>query len=374
MSKKIVICCDGTGNSFDNATEESNVVKFYSALSLDSGQIGYYHPGVGTMGDPGARSGLSKAFSQVKGLVAGAGLLDNVGDAYRYLMNTYADGDEIFLLGFSRGAFTARALASVLHVFGLLCSGNDGLIPYVLKMYAQRTRLAKRTHVTFPTDDLFGWQFSHSHQVRVHFCGLWDTVSSYGWFYDPIMLPFNGNNPIIDIGRHAVSIDERRCFYRDNLWGPPLRGQDFRQVWFAGVHADVGGSYPEDESGLSKIALEWMFVEVEKAGLRLDRSRAQAVLGRAIPFPKIDGMLTYVEPDENACRHDSLEGWWRLLEYVPQPFPDLKGRWVVPRGRRRTIPPGSLVHESVIQGKWKPADLPAEYRIEPYVPYPVRSA
>jgi len=145
MSKNIVICCDGTGNSFDNAVEESNVIKFYSALKLNAGQIAYYHPGVGTMGDPNARWWIERQWSRTKGLAFGAGLLDNVGDAYRYLMNTYADGDRIYLLGFSRGAFTVRALASVLHVFGLLCAGNDGLIRYVLRVYSERTRAAKRS-------------------------------------------------------------------------------------------------------------------------------------------------------------------------------------------------------------------------------------
>jgi uncharacterized protein (DUF2235 family) len=76
------------------------------------------------------------------GLAFGVGVLTNVGDAYRYLMNTYEDGDKVFLFGFSRGAYTARALAGVLHMFGLLCPGNDGLIPYILRMYAKRTRQA----------------------------------------------------------------------------------------------------------------------------------------------------------------------------------------------------------------------------------------
>src|SRR5271168_4733670 len=125
MGKKIVICCDGTGNSFDNILEESNVAKMYSSLVVDADQVSYYHPGVGTMGAPNSVGRLGREWTRIEGLAFGKGLLLNVGDAYRFLMDTYADGDEIYLFGFSRGAFTARALASLLHVFGLLCHGNQ---------------------------------------------------------------------------------------------------------------------------------------------------------------------------------------------------------------------------------------------------------
>ncbi len=178
------------------------------------------------------------------------------------------------------------------HVYGLLCAGNHELIPYILNMYAKNSRQAKHTKTTFTADDAFKWQFSHSTEVRIKFCGLWDTVSSYGWVYDPIQLPFLGSNPIIDIGRHAISIHERRCFYQDNLWGEPTAGQDIRQVWFAGVHSDVGGSYPEPTAGLSKIALEWILVESVKDGLKLEREKALVVLGTSAASPVVEGLPT----------------------------------------------------------------------------------
>ena len=177
MSRNIVICCDGTGNSFENIETESNVSKLYSCIRVNEGQIGYYHPGVGTMGAPNSRGRLGREWSRIKGLAFGAGLLANVGDAYRYLMDTYADGDHIFLFGFSRGAFTARALGSLLHVFGLLCAGNHELIPYILQMYARRSRQARHRTSTFEPDEAFQWQFSHKEEVRISFCGLVATRS-----------------------------------------------------------------------------------------------------------------------------------------------------------------------------------------------------
>ena len=129
MPKNIVICCDGTGNSFENPDNDSNVIKLYSTLVIDGAkQVGYYHPGVGTLGDPTARNWFSRNWSKVKGLAFGGGLLDNVGDAYRFMMDVYEVGDQVYLFGFSRGAYTVRALAGVLRMFGVLNSGNDGLI------------------------------------------------------------------------------------------------------------------------------------------------------------------------------------------------------------------------------------------------------
>ena len=194
------------------------------------------------MGAPNARGRIEKEWTRAKGLAFGSGLLDNVADAYRYLMNKFEKNDRIFLFGFSRGAYTARAIASLLHVFGLLEGGNEGLIPYILRLYAKRTKETKRSAPTFTTEDNFKYAFSR--EVDVHFCGLWDTVSSYGWITSPIDLPFAGQNPIIRASRHAISIHEHRCCFQANLWGSALPDQDIRQVWFSGFHSDVGARLP----------------------------------------------------------------------------------------------------------------------------------
>jgi len=365
VPKNIVICCDGTGNDFNKPETDSNVVKLYNTLKICDGQIAYYHPGVGTLGAPNVNGRLAKWWSKVEGLAIGKGLLDNVGDAYRYLMNTYQEGDNIFIFGFSRGAYTARAVGSLVHVYGLLEPGNEQLIPYILRMYAQKSKASEES--TIPAEDAFKYAFSRD--VQVHFCGVWDTVSSYGWISSPINLRFNGQNPIIRTGRHAVSIHEHRCFYQDDLWGTPLPAsdqypaQDIRQVWFTGVHSDIGGSYIESEAGLSKIAFEWMLVEGVKHGLLVDGQRAEIVLGRVQPPPSLP---QYVEPDPKGILHPSLRTWWWIAECIPR---RRNGRISLPLGRWwRQIPEGSTIHATVPLSGAK-VNFPAQYEIEPWSRY-----
>ncbi len=368
MSKNIVICCDGTGNEYGG--NNSNVVKLYSTLIIDGHrQVGYYHPGVGTMGAPSAHNRISELWSQVMGLAFGAGLLANVGDAYRYLMDVYEDGDNVFLFGFSRGAYTVRALAGVLHMYGLLCPGNNGLIPYIIKMYARRTRSAAGMTQTFKVAD--GFKATFCRHCPLHFVGVWDTVSSVGWIWDPLKVPYTGRNPDMKNGRHAVSIDERRCYFRNNLWGDPFPGESIKQVWFAGVHSDVGGSYAAAESGLSQITLEWMLCEAVPLGLLVDRSTAEQVLARVppttIPPPPP------VEPNPAQKIHNSLTAAWWILEFLPHQYYDpveKKPKWRIPLGAPRIIPEDSVMHATVIEKlkidpEYKPPNLPEHYTVEP---------
>ena len=272
--KKIVICCDGTGNEFGE--QISNVVKLYQMLIRSSEQITYYHPGLGTMGARNALTPIGKWWTKVIGLAFGYGISDNVADAYLFLMRRFQEGDEVYVFGFSRGAYTARALCGMLHIVGLLTEDNEALIPYAIRMI-------KRREIDFKVAAQFKKTFSRV--CKPHFLGVWDTVSSVGWVYNGVRFPFTNvtRNPDLNIVRHAVSIDERRAFFRQNLVGPPNGPQqDVMELWFAGVHSDIGGGYPEQESQLSKISLRWMVYEAVRAGLVVDQKSMADILGEGL--------------------------------------------------------------------------------------------
>src|ERR1700687_614364 len=346
MPKNIVICCDGTGNEF--GAHNSNVVKLYQALVRDETQGTYYHPGVGTMGARSALTGIGRWWTKVIGLAFGYGASENVADAYQFLMRNFKPGDQVYVFGFSRGAYTARVLCWLLHMVGLLREDNEGLTPYA-------NLLLKKKPLT---DDDFviaaKFKKTFSRDCRPHFVGVWDTVSSMGWIYNAVNFPFTraSSNPDLNIVRHAISIDERRAFFRQNLFGPPSPrnpAQDVEEVWFAGVHSDVGGGYPEPESQLAKLALRWMLCEAQRAGLRVDQRRQAEILG---------GKPPYVAPDPLGMMHESLPGfWWNLAEVWPKLVhtKDAQGNWNKRRsiyfnlGRRRTIEPNPKVHQSVAQ-------------------------
>lgn len=376
-AKKIFIFLDGTGNKFvDDATSQganSNIVKLYTALKIGGDQVAYYHPGVGTMGDPAIRWRIPRWWSMIKGLAFGAGFKANVLDAYRYLMGVYNDGDQIYIFGFSRGAYTARALASLLHGYGLLCRGNEGHMLYAWRMMidqlkANRKQLKRhdverkgKDHHSIKRNKAYAETFSRI--VTVRFMGIWDTVSSVGWIYSPIQLLDGAQNPIIQVGRHAVSIDERRAFYRDNLWGKPvlisdpewpetLRAQkihqDIAQVWFPGAHSDVGGSYPQIEAAPANEALLWMIEELKNHDAQLCEERIAMVLGTPTGFLSADTAYIPPKPADNMI-HQSLKGIWWLLQLFPQQYyakDDAIIQWRVPFGRPRSIPDGAIVHGS----------------------------
>jgi len=342
--RNIVICLDGTANEF-RLRQNTNVVKLFSLLVRDpERQIAYYHPGVGTMAPPGALTRLQKGVTRLLGMAFGYGLFRDLGDAYTFLMNHYRPGDRIFLFGFSRGAYTARALAAMVHTYGLLGPGNDALVPYVTRMM-RRGRSGDDARRFFRSADDFKAALA-DRQPRIAFVGLWDTVSSVGWVERPVSLAFTGSNPSVDASRHAIAIDERRAFFRTNLWRPRAKGPsgpaDLSQVWFAGDHCDVGGGHAESESGLSSVALHWMLKEAVKPaiGLLIDPARWRQFVDSDF----------YCPPDPRADTHESLTWKWRLLEIWPKRhWSWAKEAWErrMNLGRPRTIPKGSLVHSSI---------------------------
>jgi uncharacterized protein (DUF2235 family) len=350
--KNVVLCCDGTANEF--AKDRTNVVKLFSTLVQDPAvQAVSYHPGLGTMEPPGGLTPLRRRFERTLGQAFGYGLEADIRDAYVFLMNSFDEGDKLFMFGFSRGSYTIRAVAALLHMYGLIPRGNEPLVPYAIRMLGglnakgnDEAAADEARNNFFSLAGAFKATFGKRRQCKPHFVGVFDTVSSVGWIENPIRLPFTASNPDIAMGRHAVSIDERRAFFRTNLWtDPPMGGpRDLKQVWFPGVHSDVGGGYPENESGLAKIALKWMLHEATTAGLAVDLMRVSVVLG--------ERDSRHAKPDPNAKMHESLHGAWWLAEFLPKRHYDWTRKELRRRmnlGRRRTIPAGALIHRSAYE-------------------------
>lgn len=354
MSRNLVLCFDGTNNTY--SATNTNVVKLYAMVDrTQDDQIMYYQTGIGTFPPPGTWGKLKRWFITKVDLAIAWLLEEHVTDGYRFLMRYYRPGDQIFIFGFSRGAYSARALAAMLYKVGLLSAGNEELIPFAWDMFKRERDPMRYT----------GFRHTFSRKVNVKFLGLWDTVSSVGWAWNPKYLQFTTNNPIVEVVRHAVALDERRSSFVQNLWGQNQQitkegEQDVLQVWFPGVHCDIGGGYSENEAGLSKIALKWMVGEAEAFGLRF-HSKAMSVI-----LPAMD-TSEYVAPNPTAKQHESLQGWWWIAEYLPKPIKDpalgFKTRWVIPAGRHRHVTENAKIHESVFErmrldDTYKPPNIP----------------
>jgi len=355
MARNIVLCLDGTSNQF--SATNTNVVKLYAMLArAPDDQLSYYQPGIGTMTPAAFWGRVKRWFVKQIDLATAWFLSEHVTDAYRFLMRYYQDGDHIYIVGFSRGAYTARALAGMLHKVGLLTQGNDELIQFAWDEYKNQTD--KKVAL--------GFKNTFSRPVRIHFLGLWDTVSSVGWAWDPKHLLYTQNNPSVEIVRHAVALDEHRAYFVQNLWG--TEPTNVEQLWFPGVHCDVGGGYPEAMSGLSAIALKWMTEKAVEAGLLID----PAV--RAIVLPEQNTPDGYAAPFAGGPPNESLKGWWWIPEYIPKryydPTANFAKRWMIHAGRPRFVAPRAKIHPSVYERKnlvpgYHPPNLPPQLPEQP---------
>lgn len=335
-SRNIVLCLDGTSNEF--AKDLTNVAKLTYALVKDGDrQIVYYGAGLGTMAAPGYPLPIGNKLARIAGLAFGYGIKDDLRDAYVFVMNHWRPGDRLFLFGFSRGAYTARALAALIRLYGVAMPGNDALVPYAVRMlWSLRGDDPAVRRESYAQAEQF--RRSLSVACEPHFLGVWDTVSSVGWVGSPVSLPYTRTNADIHTVRHAIAIDERRAFFRTNLFHASP-GQDVKQVWFPGDHCDVGGGHAEAESGLSKYALEWMAQEALAAGLIIEDARLNELLGHA------GGLHVPAQPD--APRHESLTWKWWAAEFYAKPHWDnVTGERVLRRnrGRRRRMLTEPLVH------------------------------
>jgi uncharacterized protein (DUF2235 family) len=355
MARNLVLCLDGTSNQF--AAANTNVVKLYAMLNHQrNDQLSYYRPGIGTFAPPGVWGKLKKWVVTRLDLAIAWLLEDHVSDAYRFLMRYYQDGDQIFIFGFSRGAYTARALAAMLYKVGLLTQGNEELIPFAWDVFKRERGQKVYT----------GFRHTFSRKVSVHLLGLWDTVSSVGWFWNPQYLQFTANNSIVQTVRHAVALDERRVYFVQNLWGhDPREPTDILQVWFPGTHCDVGGGFVEAQAGLSKIALKWMVGQAKAFGLAINPTAEAVVL-------PVSDTPDYVAPNPAATLHESLHGLWWIVEFVPKrirdPAAGFATRWIIHAGQHRYVAPNPNLHQSVIDRRkqvpsYQPLNLPSAFTV-----------
>jgi uncharacterized protein (DUF2235 family) len=383
MPKNIVVCCDGTGNEIE--ANLSNVLKLFRVVRKSRNQVVYYNPGVGTISTSDPWSRLKADCLGVLGLATGYGLDANVLGAYQFVVENYEKDDSIYLFGFSRGAYTIRVLGGFVRLIGLLGRSQINLCPYALTAYK---RAAEKN------DFEIAWRFERvasTRRVPIKFVGVWDTVSSVivprpDRLYIPSLeeLPYTKTNSYVEIFRQAIAIDERRRMFRINHWAEPQEykpnpfdaagctAQDIKQVWFAGVHADIGGGYPETESGLAKYPLQWMIDEAVAHGVEISAATYNhLVLGHA----RTGGSQTYVAPDFKAKLHNSMSIGWLLLEGIPKrangrDWPKRRSLlgWYLPLCEPRRIDEGARVHFSVFDRlaanvNYRPVNLPPRDKI-----------
>jgi len=263
MGKTIVVLCDGTGKEY--GPTNTNVVHAYELLrGRSANQLVLYDPGIGTFAPPWLERHVGDWLGEKLSKAFGYGLRENLTDTYSFLMEHYEDGDELFLLGFSRGAFTVRCLAGLLMQCGLLWPHQDTLVPYAVRhyfeMWADDSEREQRQKVV----DDFKATFTRPCVPKV--VAVWDTVAAYGLF-GGARFPNATLHHEIQFGFQALALDEFRIKFRPSLWEPAAAKQTIEQVWFAGAHSDVGGGYAE--RGLSDIALAWLLDKAEAQGLRL---------------------------------------------------------------------------------------------------------
>ena len=340
-NKRLVVCCDGTWNEPDqkvdgkpaDETEPTNVLKTVRGLAPVGAdgivQVVYYDTGVGT------RGGTDKYV----GGGLGAGLSENIQQAYRFIANNYHEGDQLFLFGFSRGAYTVRSLAGFIEAVGLLSKANLRLLPEAYALY----RLPPDKRAGSLVERRLSAAGEPSRRpVPVEFIGVWDTVGALG-----APTPFLGrltrkrvsfhNTQLGAEVRHAcqaLAVDERRRPFQPVLWtGAPRGNQTIEQAWFAGVHSSIGGGYRN--CGLADIALSWLASRAASRGLAFDR--------------RIAGMTP--APAHQCRLEDSFSAGYKALrvfgvrpyerEIGPGQHGDIR--------RRDDFAPGECVHPSVVE-------------------------
>lgn len=310
MVKRLVICCDGTWNTPDETTGDglpcpTNVTKVALAVAgEDDGGVEqriFYHPGVGT-----------KRSERIRGGAFGYGLSRNVRDTYRFIVENFEPGDELFLFGFSRGAFTARSVVGLVRNSGVLKPRHVGRLDEAYALYRSRTAHPRGVEATL-------FRRSWSWETRIHFIGVWDTVGALGiplavpwaalvnrrWAFHDTQLSSHVDNAF-----QALAIDEQRQPFVATLWErqESAARQRVEQVWFSGVHSDVGGGYAD--ASLADVPLLWLVDRARQCGLAFEDDAFQGIVtSREGPA----GADIKVAPDALGPAHQSRTGYYRLL-------------------------------------------------------------
>lgn len=309
MSKRIIFCADGT---WDGTSNNTNVFKLFNALLNTADQVAYYDTGVGTSGDP---------IEKLAGGAFGTGLFQKIKDGYTKIAQVYEAGDETFLFGFSRGAYTARSLGGMIAICGLPTKNFDN---NMLETAFQAYRNKDQRAALLASLGAYGMD-----DAKMTMVGVWDTVGSLG-----IPSVFGGVAPLLygflDTSLHpdilnayqALAIDEKRMEFPPTLWtGATAPGQVVEQVWFCGCHSDVGGGVTPgaNDAGttLSDITLGWMMQNAAALGVEI----APSVLAK------------YTVPLDSKYALDEIHESWIPLYGFP---------------KTRTVDPASSLAKSVV--------------------------
>lgn len=318
--KNIVLCFDGTGNEF--GSNPTNIARITQLVEYNDTQMVYYDPGVGTVNFLGLN--LKNLVWLWLGQAFGWGIIKNIVMAYSYLMDVYEEGDNLYIFGFSRGAYTARALAGVLHKVGLLRRGTTHLLPYIARLY-----LSKKND-----KEVSNFKKALCVECTPYFLGLFDTVESRGYLTSA-KYPMDASlHPEVKYAYQALSIDEHRQKFLPLLLNEPPNNPDqvVEQVWFAGCHSDVGGYFWDRD--LADITLRWMLTKAESHGLQLKPTWKWTT--QYNPFGSI---------------HESRKGLWKVWRSVYRVIPE-NSNIHVSVCERRTLKPG-----------YNPTNLPTKYDV-----------
>ncbi len=362
MHRKIILLSDGTGNGAAKQNK-TNVWRLYDALDLHrDDQFAFYDDGVG-----------SQEFLPLKllGGAFGYGLKRNVRRLYKFLCHNYRPGDRIYMFGFSRGAFTIRMLTGMIDYCGICTdfSSEQKLDQIARHNYNAFRSQFKSGFLTRLIRLRFGATEPHptEHKPDIEFLGLWDTVDAYGlpidqlaWLWDkliyPMYFPDYRLSKKVKKACHALSVDDERKTFHPVLWDESQEADRNRieQVWFPGVHSDVGGGYPEYT--LALVALDWMLSKVE---ISSEQSEVEGLYFIANRREEI-----HRHSDWHGKQHDSRSMFGAYYRYSPREINKLCND-----SSNKIIIKKPKIHRSVFERiamdvvPYNPTGLPAEYEV-----------